>query len=357
MNLLARYVAREVLGATGLVLIALLLLYAFFDLVFQLPDLGKGNYKLSGIFFFVALSLPGHVYELFPIAALIGTLYALSQLNSHSELTVMRTSGVSLAAIAGTLVLVGIVFGAINMGFGEVIAPYSDDIARRYRLESMNTMVAQEFRSGLWVRDARTFVNIKEMLPDGTLRNLKIYEFDEAKRLKSISQAERGQYDSKVGWQLIDVQRTNFRDDTVQLERLPRAPWATAVRPDILSVLLVVPEQMSVWNLFTYIEHLRENKQNTTRQEIAQWSKLLHPFVVVVLMILALPFSIHQVRAGGVSGKIFMGVMLGLGFHLLNRLFMSLGVLNNWNPLASAGMPAVLFLALALTMMTRAETR
>src|SRR5712691_3497752 len=96
MRILTRYLAREVSLATFLVLAALVMLMAFFDFIHELGDIGKGAYKLSDVLLFVFLSAPDNVYNLFPVAALIGTLFALSKLASHSELTVMRVSGLSL---------------------------------------------------------------------------------------------------------------------------------------------------------------------------------------------------------------------------------------------------------------------
>ena len=349
MGTLGRYLAKEVLGGTALVLLALLMLYAFFDVIFQLQDLGKGSYRLPQIFLFVLLSLPGHVYELFPIAALIGTIFALTQLSTHSELTVMRASGYSLGAMLLALVAIGVVFATVNVVFGEVIAPYADRFAQRFRLQAMSALVTQEFRSGLWVKDAKTFVNVQEMLPDTTLRNLKIYEFDAVHRLKSISLAKRGEYRGKNEWQISEVEQTLFDGNSVALKKLPTTTWNSVVTPEILSVLLVVPENMSVWNLFTYIEHLRENRQKTTRFEIAKWSKLIHPFALVVMMAIALPFSIYQRRSGGLSAKIFTGIMIGIGFYLLNRLFASLGVINDWSPLFSAALPTLHFAAMCVT--------
>ena len=161
MSTLSRYLAKEVLAGTGIVLMALLMLYAFFDVIFQLQDLGKGSYRLPQIFLYVLISLPGHVYDLFPIAALIGTIFALTQLSTHSELTVMRASGYSLGAMMLALIAVGVVFATINFLFGEVIAPYADRFAQRFRLQAMSALVTQEFRSGLWVKDAKTFVNVQ----------------------------------------------------------------------------------------------------------------------------------------------------------------------------------------------------
>ena len=127
--------------------------------------------------------------------------------------------------------------------------------------------------------------------------------------------------------------------------------------PEILNVLLVVPEQMSAWNLYFYVQHLRDNKQKTERYDIALWSKLTYPFATLVMLVLALPFASHQLRAGGVGAKIFAGIMLGLSFHLLNRLFAHLGLLNDWPPLFSAIFPTLVFLGVALGMIWWLEKR
>ncbi len=102
-----RYLAREIYAATALVLMAFLALFAFFDLVHELADLGKGNYQLHHAIGYVLLTLPGYVYELFPIAVLIGTLYALTLLARHSEITVLRAAGLSTGRMLLALAKIG----------------------------------------------------------------------------------------------------------------------------------------------------------------------------------------------------------------------------------------------------------
>ena len=133
--------------------------------------------------------------------------------------------------------------------------------------------------------------------------------------------------------------------------------WHSALNPNILSVLMVVPEQMSGWSLYQYVEHLRDNHQKTTRYEIAMWNKLIYPLVLLVMMLLALPFAAHHRREGGVSGKVFVGIVLGLSFHFIGRLFANLGALNDWQPLLSATAMPLLFLSLAMAMLWKTERR
>lgn len=357
MRTLHRYLAHEVLGGTLLVLTGLLMLFSFFDLINELGDLGKGRYNLARILGFVLLSVPGHVYELLPIAALIGSLFALSQLVAHSELTVMRTSGLSVSQMVTSLVKSGTVVVLLTLLFGELIAPVSEKAAQQLKLSATSSLVAQEFRSGLWVKDSTSFVNVKEMLPDTTLLGIKIYEFDQKAHLRSISFAEKGSYGAENTWHLKNVAQTWFDGNSTRTDKLDTADWHSEITPDLLGVLLVVPEQMSAWNLFFYIRHLQENQQSTARYEIAMWGKLFYPLASWVMMLLALPFALFHSRSGGVSAKIFAGIMLGLAFHLLNRIFAHLGLLKEWPPLFSAIFPTLVFLGVAVGLMWWREKR
>lgn len=357
MKVIRRYLSAEITASTLLVFAALLMLLALFDLIHELGELGKGGYRLPHIIAYVLLSLPGHVYELFPIAALIGTLFALAQLVANSEYTVMRVSGVSMPRMAFTLIEVGLLFSVLTFVIGEFIAPPAEQFAQQLRAKAITGVIAQEFRSGLWVKDDRSFVNVAQVLPDSVLLGVKIYEFDADHRLRKISLAQRGEYRQNNTWRLLDIVQTHFGDTNTTVNRMTEADWRSVLDPGLLSVLLLVPEQMSAWALYSYVQHLRENNQQTSRHEIAFWNKLIYPFAVLVMMVLALPFAYYQQRAGGVGGKVFAGIMLGIGYVTLGRLFTYLGLLGDWPPFWSAALPTVLFLLLATAMMWWGERR
>ncbi len=355
MRILTKYLTREVTVAMALVFVSLLMLFAFFDVVGELTNIGRGSYRLPTLLQVVLWSLPGHVYELFPIAVLIGTLFALTQLNSHSELTVMRASGLSLMAISRSLMMIGAVLAAVTFLFGEYVAPVAENRAQQIWLQATNSVVAQQFRSGLWVKDDNSFVNIQQINADSSLSNVKIYEFDAAYKLKSISFAKRGEHVAENKWRITDVEQTVFDEKGASLNGLAEANWNSVLTPSILNVLREKPSQMSVGALSEFIAHLRDNKQSTNRYEIAFWAKIVYPAAVMVMMLLAVPFSAFQKRAGGVGAKIFVGIMLGLVFHFVNRLFAHFGQLNDWPPFLSASLPSWVFLGLALVMLYRVQ--
>jgi lipopolysaccharide export system permease protein len=357
MKTLRRYLVSEIVGATALVFLALLMLFAFFDLADQIRDLGRGGYRLRNIMVHVLLSVPDHIYELFPIAALIGTLFALAQLVATSEYTVMRTSGVSILRMCAALMGAGVLFAVLTFVFGEFIAPPAEQLAQRLRSQAITGLVAQEFRSGLWIKDGRNFVNVAEVTPDSRLKGVKVYEFDDQYRLRSISLAKSGDYLGQRRWLLKDVTRTTFEERKTSISTSAEERWQSALDPELLNVLLVQPDKMSAWSLYTYAQHLRENRQKALQYEIALWTKLMYPVAVLVMMLLALPFAYSQGRQGGVGAKIFTGIMLGLAFYFLNQLTAHLGLLNDWSPMLSATLPTLIFLSLAIGMLWWQERR
>jgi lipopolysaccharide export system permease protein len=382
MNTLRRYLGREVAQATGFVLLALLSIFAFFDVVAQLDDVGQNGYTLRAALIFVLLSQPSRIYELMPIAALIGTIYALSKLASSSEFTIMRVSGMSTRRLAVWVGYVGVALVAATYLMGEVVAPPLERLARQVRIQATGAGIATEFRSGAWARDIVKddagnvqrfrFVNVRVVRPDTTTALWRIFDFDAEYRLRSIATAESGIYvaptaDAGGAWLLKDVVETRIpavaRDDDTpsaegtQILREPQRRWESELSPEIFGVLLVSPERMSVVALAQYVRHLTENRQRTDRYEIAFWNKIFYPLAILVMMALALPFAYLHVREGSVSLKIFTGVMIGVVFYMLNKLFAHLGLLNTWPPIVVAALPSLVVLGVALSTLYWIERR
>ena len=357
MKTLRRYIGRELLWAILLIFVALVMLFAFFDLIHELGDVGRGGYTLSSALIFVALQLPSRAYELFPVAALIGTLFALSQLVSNSEYTVMRASGASLAQVTWALLRVGIPLALVTFLAGEYVAPPANRLAQQVKAPSQGEarIVAQQFQSGFWFKQGLTFANIRSVLADMTLTGVRIYEFDDELRLRRVRIAESGTFEGTGQWRLDSVRTTELSLEGATLTTADHWTWDTVLKPSLLTVYQVPPERLELNALYDNIRVL--GGQKTSRFEIAFWNKLFYPAAVVVMMFLALPFSYFQRRSGGVGLRIFMGTMLGLAFFLLGRLFSYLGVLNDWPSLFSATFPLALFIVVASSLLWWLERR
>ena len=357
MKIYRRYLLREVSGGVLLVLAGFLGLFAFFDMVSEVRVVGQEVYQLHHALGFVALRLPGRVYELMPIAMLIGTLYALSTLARHSEITVLRASGLSTGRLLFCLMQIALIFAVATFLIGEFVVPPSERAAQQLRLKERGRAIGQELRSGLWVKDERKFINVQTVLPDTRLQGIRIYDFDTNYRLHSVTEAKEGVYVPPASWRLTEVVQTVLHGDRSEIVRVPDVQWQSALNPDILSVLMVAPDRMSLLHLAAYTKHLSENKQKTQRYDIAMWKKLIYPLAALVMVALALPFGYTHNRVAGVSLKIFSGVMIGVLFHMLNGLFSNLGAINSWSPVLSAVAPSALFMVAAVVMIWWVERR
>lgn len=369
MRVLRRYFSGEIYRSVVFALIAFLALFAFFDLMGELQSVGRGPYRIEHAFLFVSLGLPAYAYELMPIAALIGTIYVMAQFAARSEFTVMRASALSMARAISLLVRIGLVLALITFVLGEFIAPRATEFREGFKRRIEGAALSSSFRSGLWAKDilrdpatqvvvGSRFLNASRIEVDGTVRDVQLFEFDAQMRLLRRVAAERAEFLGDGSWRLsqahemqmqpIDSDTGNGRPQAVLRSEHEYMLMRSEITPDILAVLLADPRKMSAVDLALFSRHLQENQQRSDQYEIALWKKLLYPVAVMVMMMLALPFAYTQARSSGLSLKVFVGVMIGLLFHLVNNLFSHIGLLNTWSPLATALTPSLLFLLAAI---------
>ncbi|MDR0244468.1 MAG: LPS export ABC transporter permease LptG [Burkholderia sp.] len=373
MRLYEKYFARQIYVTFVFILFAFSGLFFFFDLISELNSVGHGNYKFGYAVLRVALQTPSRFYEIIPVAALISAIYVFAQMAANSEFTIFRVSGLATNQALRSLLKIGVPLVIITYLIGEFVGPYADQLSERVRLQALGASVSSNFQSGVWVKDTLAarengeqvtrFVNVGSLSPDSTISNVRIYEFDSKFQLQNVRIAQTGRYEPPGHWLLKGVTETEltpikpisgqpadalnpvYRSQQVSL---PEYLLRSDLTPQILSVLLVSPERMSIINLFRYIQHLRENQQDTQRYDIALWRKLLYPFAVFVMLVLSLPFAYLHTRAGVVGVKVFGGIMLGMSFQLLNTLFSHIGTLNTWPAPLTAATPGLIYLALGL---------
>lgn len=354
MSILNRYLGLIILQYALISLLALLGLFTLVNLLDELSNLGKGNYDLAAALTYVALTIPRTIYELFPMAALLGTIIGLSILANGSELIVMRSSGISIFQITIATLKTGAFFMIAAILIGELVSPYTETRAQRNRAETMQQDIKQHAASGLWMRDSKTYVNIREVLPDLTLLNIKLFHFDENRKLELLVEAAKGAF-VEEHWMLENVELTRIDPDSGKTETsaADSAKWNSRVTPEILSVFLIKPEELSFIQLNRYIQHLDNNQQKTDLYELAFWNKIMLPLSTAMMVILAVPFVFVNVRSGGLERNLFVGIMLGIGFHVLNNGFGHFVLASNLPPLLGATAPVAVFLLGAMALVRR----
>lgn len=404
MRTVRRLLYRDVVSAVMFTALAFLSLFFFIDFVDQLDDIGKQGYQIWNAALVTLLAVPGHFYELFPIAVLIGSIYAMARFAQSSEFTILRTAGLGPGRALWLLTVIGLLFSVATFVVGDYVAPLS---------ERTGVLLGAQFRGGIkfgragaWLKDHRSTpegersysINVGSASAKGELEGVRIFEFDADGRLLTRVWAKRASVGKDTVWTLHDADvihwgstgarlnadagdrasananaNANAPDSTlasapdatpqiaadmasapsgsatiVKQEHVAELAWPTSLSAKVVSAAVLPIGTMTTIDLFRYSQHLASNEQAAQRYEIQFWKKALYPFACLVMVALALPFAYLQVRSGGISFKVFGGIMLGISFVLLNNVGEHLGLLRDWTPWIVAATPSLLYLLLSL---------
>jgi len=358
MKTVRRLFYADIVNAVAFVAAAFLSLSFFIDFIDQLGDVGQGNYTMLHAAAYSLLLLPGHFYEVSPIAVLIGTIYTLSRMAQSSEYTILRTGGLGPWRALSLLATLGLVFGVLTFVVGDYLAPLSERQATQ--LQAFYKGGKKLGPSGVWLKDHATTpegernysINVGSSGPAKLLNDIRIFEFDADGRLLRRIAAGSAQVEPDQTWTLKDVTVTHWvngdgRAAQVPEESVPKLAWHSKITAAVAAAAVSSVSTMSTIDLARYIVHLSDNEQAAQSQQIQFWKRALYPFACLVMVGLALPFAYMHARAGGVSLKVFGGIMLGISFVLLNNVAGHLGLLRDWTPWMVAAAPSALYLLLS----------
>ena len=359
MKTIRALIYGEVVRSVIFVTAGFLALFMFFDLVEEMKALGRyaqSGYRLEHALLYVGLMIPSHLYELLPITVLIGTIFVMARLAQSSEFTILRTSGLGPWRALGTLLSLGLAFVALTFALGDYLSPVADRTAQLLKARYQGNITVGQ--TGAWLKERQAYsqfaTNVAQLTPDGGMRGIRVFEFDNQGYLLSTLYAAQGRFSNNDdAWLLQEVDRSDFSTrgkDTAKIERsrLPSFRWPTQISAEMVASALLKPERMSTLHLFQYMRHLEANRQSAQRYEIEFWKKVFYPLSCLVMVVLALPFAYLHFRSGGISGYVFGGVMAGISFFLLNNVFGYMGNLQNWMPWLTAALPGMLYSVLSL---------
>ncbi|MDH5735005.1 MAG: LPS export ABC transporter permease LptG, partial [Gammaproteobacteria bacterium] len=318
MKVLDQYVARTVIGGTLMALLVLGALLAFVDFVSEIGDVGKGQYGILEAIAYVILSLPKRLYDLFPTAVLLGSLLSLGALAGNSELIVMRAAGVSIARIVRSVLQAGVVLVILVLLVGELMVPPSERKAQTVRAAALKQNISLGAQHGFWVKDGARVMRVGRVYPDMQLGNLEIYQLDEEKKIAQVYFVKSARYLGNK-WQLRNVDHSRINETGVSSTFMDYLEWTELFNPDLFNVVSVQPGNMSAIDLYKYSNYLADNQLDDSSYRLAFWIKVITPLSTLVMLIIALPFVFSSQRTGSSGSRVLLGLLLGIGFFILNR--------------------------------------
>jgi lipopolysaccharide export system permease protein len=355
MSVLDRYIVRAILGSVVLVMLVLLVLGALFVFIDQQDDIGVGHYTALGALWYSLLNLPQLAYELLPITALIGSLLGLGSLARGSELTVIRAAGVSVARLASIALLAGLLLVLFELLLGEFLAPPLEATARAQKAFSKLSNVSFGGGGGAWVRDGDTILNVAGQSSPRQFGTMQIFELSPQHRLIALGHATHAVAGARGKWLLSDYRESRFDGDDVTTRVPGQRVLESNVSAGFLGLAVEDPKQLTGRALWRLIQYFRSNSLDAREYVFAFWSRIARTVGVLFAVLLAIPFVLGLLRSAGTGTRMMLGLLIGVGFFLLQRLIESGTVVFQLNPVLLAWLPTAL-LALA-TFILLARTR
>jgi lipopolysaccharide export system permease protein len=355
VNVLTGYIVREILKGSFVALILLLTLFNLFTFSDELKGLGKGSYGLREIFYYLALTSPTVFYELVPSSALLGSLFILGAMGNNHELIAMRAAGLSIFGIIKAVMAAGAILVIISILVGEFVAPPADRKAQTIKVTAKHGEVLMDAKYGLWLREGKRFINVRQIQDDGNLADISIYELDDQNRLHQAIHAEQASFLGGRQWKLEGIRKSEISIQQMLASTEKEQLWTSSIEPDLLKNTVVNPNNLSLYDLAMYISFLKENHQKSHTFEQAFWGRIVNPLITFVMLLVSAPFVIGVRRGVSAGARMMIGIVIGMGFNIIDTTVGHIGLIYNLNTPLMAFIPSLAVFAMALYALNRVQ--
>ncbi len=352
---LSRYLVGSVIGSILAVAAVLTGLYLSVDLVREAGDMSAG-YGLLEVIGFLVRTLPARLYDLFPFAALIGTMVALGRLSAGSELIAMRACGFDQLRISAQVLLAGAGLGLAVMLVGETIAPSLELQARIDREQALERQVGAASGSSLWLRDGPMVIQAGLVIweRDDRVRfaDLRFYELDRGDGIARIVHADSARHvDGR--WALTGATTLDATTGALQQHALAPGQLSSELRPDVFRALATRPRLLPVRDILRIRSYLQDNGQDAVGYSQALWRRVLYPVNLIAMVFSGVALLLYGGRRLPPALGVFAGVSLGIGFFVVYRLVLGMAPVVPVPLAVTHLIPATLFVGLAIALLRR----
>ena len=347
MKTLDRHIGTSFLRSFVLIMVILIALFSFLELLSQMDDVGKGNYRVADVFVFIGLTLPRRMLDLMPIGTLLGSIVALGLLADHGELLAMQAGGVSARRICGSVFATGTILILVTGVLAEMVVPPLDQLARKRRALAISDTGLTMTKEGFWARKGASYIHVGKTLYGGVAADLDIFETDGTGRLIEFIHAREVNIQDDQQWVLKEVTRKTFGEQGISTRYMPSLVMDSFLSAGQVNVLELPADSLSSSDLYSYIQALRESGQNSDRYALALWRKLSVPLTTGAMVLLSLPFIFGPTRMTTAGKRIMTGSFVGIIFYFGDQVLGHLGLLIGANPLITAMTPVILISAVA----------
>lgn len=345
--ILERYLGSHFLKGYCLVLLVLLALFCFLDLVDELSEVGKGQYRIADVFLYVLSTVPTKLLEFSPVCSLIGGGYALAGLARGSELLAMRAAGMSVTQIALALLKAILVLALGLAVVAQFIAPRSQQWGVIHRHQALAGKDSLRTEQGFWSRDQHRFMSVSSLVHGRLPEAINIYEFAAGGRLLEFIHAERADIQPDGNWLLHGVTLKRWQGEMLETEFKSQKRWQSFLTERQLKILELPPETLSLADLWGYVRHLRASGQKDAQYALLFWQRVSLPLSMAVMIPLLVPLVLTNPRTQGFGPQVAFSILVGVLYFLATQVIANASLLLGIPPLLTALTPIAAILLLA----------
>lgn len=351
MKILDKYIAKQILYSIFIVLGILVVVVGLLDLVDEIKKISS-EYTISLAFMYVLLNTPQNIYEVLPIATLMGSLIGLSKLSSTNELNAAKSCGLSFGQIITIALKTGLFIVTLTFVIGEFIAPKGQQLAINVKNIGESTRLSMKNTDGIWIKSGNSFIHIANVYPNKIVKEVSIYRFNKKQQLMESIYAEQGYY-SNGKWFMENVTSTDFQNKDVEVLSIEKTTFKEFVDLDLFDIMVIKPNQMNLVQLNKYIDYLKTNSMESKNYELAFWSKFSIPISCLVMFLLTTPFVHSNIRTASLGQRIFIGILVGIVLFLFNQTLNKLSIIIDMPPIFGSFLPVIILFALSLFLINK----
>lgn len=352
-----RIVAKHVTKTTALAMLGATAVLSVLQVLFTyLGELGalNENYNAWQALLYVMWGAPRYLYEILPIAALIGAVLGLGTLASNSELVIMRSIGISLWRIVGWVIRSALILVILSFALSEWVIPYTNEQAKS--VKDHRSVSALGEVKGYWTREGQRFIYIDYANAQGQLKHVQVVDFDEGYHLKGVLNAAQGQFVKDGDWNLEGVSQVDILPQgNATLVNAAQLPLSLALQPKYVHMVTIDPEDLSPSQLISFMSYMQEYSQVPKTYKLAFWQKVASPFALIALVVIACSFIFGPLRQQSMGFRLVIALFIGLSFFYLQDFLGYASLVYSPSPAWFVFVPIILMMLVGGYLLRRAR--
>jgi len=361
VKIIDRYVTKGFLSSFIWCLFVFVIMAVIIDIFSFIDDIVKYKIPLTSVINFYFYYTPTIFIQIVPMAALLSTIYMLSNLNKNNEIIAMKSSGVSLWRILTPLLVLGFLISAFTFIINDRVIPLTSRVSQMIRREELEKYKSGDkqlkmienvavYGTGNRIVFARTYDTVKKKLSD-----IIIHEHDVGENLVFKITANNAVWTGK-DWKFMKVimykvdnsgkmfgAPTFYSEKIIPLKEKPMDFANKELKADF----------MSYRELRNYIENFSGSGMKITRNLLVDLNyKLAFPFISIIIIMVAAPFALLTMR-GGVMIGIGTSIVIGLLYYAVIAISLALGKAGVLPPIVAAWSGNIIFTGVGIYLLNK----